>query len=126
MNITDKVLKIAFLLYENGFIPAPEEVTIGLVDLIETTRIKRPHMTHGFLEIRLGCADKKMIVIVHERERKKLYGITLTSVPNNFQEEIKILIRKEDVLSMVAAIQDVITSAGIFNSERTGHKIREV
>jgi hypothetical protein len=108
MNVTHKAQKIAVLVAEVGFVSPLKQVAYLSIFPVEILRIGKIDHLHDARYRVIGCLDQQMNVITHKyisvKKKTALVFVSLVSL----KVVAAVSFVKEDILSLIAAYDDVV------------------
>jgi len=112
---------MALLINQNRLESPLENMTWTFMVSVKKLGIDPIELTHTEGEIGIRCLDYKVVMIVHETVSMTEPVVLPDSRTKDGKELLSIYIIHEDLSPCIPTGGDMIDSAGIFNSERTGH-----
>jgi len=88
-----------------------EQVAPEPVSPVESTGVGVLHPSHPLHKIGLGCAEDRMVVIVHQRPGKHLPSSPQACFAKCLYEQLSVLVVPDNVLPSVSSCHDMINGS---------------
>jgi len=114
--------EMAVLLYQDGLVPALEQMADSAMALVEELRIDSVQLAHAEGKIAVRRFYKQMIMIGHEAICVTDPMIPFVDMLKSVQKILAVYVVLENGLLFVAARRHVIDCTGVFYAEWAGHE----
>lgn len=112
---------VAAAIHDEGFVTSAEEVAKEFMAAVEAAGVGGKEPFHAGDEVGLGRGEDEVKMVWHEAPCMNLPAGFGTGFGEGFEEEVAVGVVIENGLATIAAVHDVIDSAGILNTEFSGH-----
>ena len=126
MDIPRDFLPARIVLNHQRSEPPLEQVPVAPMALVKPNAIACVDPLHGRAEVRLGCFQQKVVVVVHQHVCVNPRPEPLAHFAKQFQEMKPVGVIPEDVLALVAASGDVMPTTRNFDSQCAGHRSQSI
>ena len=121
MDVAGQLEEVVLLIDQKSLIPALEDMTHGVVLLVEVLRISGVESLHDPGQIGPPGFDEEMDVAGHQGVGVHLEIVAILVALQKGKEISPILVAEEYILAVIALEHDMIAGAGLLNAVRSSH-----